>query len=165
MAGRWMLSAPNAPPCGMEFEGEPGQQQGAIDPDGGCPGNFFTSRHWTFGAGHTLTIADHDNQPLAQLNLAEGRFAGQSTAGMPVTLSALNKGIAMSEYQLYCFAQSGNAYRAALMLNLIGADWEPVWYDFSARRRSARPSFAKPSMRWAKRRCWCTARRNSANRA
>ena len=32
----------------------------------------------------------------------------------------------MPEYQLYCFAQSGNAYRAALMLNLIGADWEPV---------------------------------------
>jgi hypothetical protein len=23
----------------------------------------------------------------------------------------------MAEYQLYCFAQSGNAYRAALMLN------------------------------------------------
>lgn len=36
----------------------------------------------------------------------------------------------MSEYQLYCFAQSGNAYRAALMLNLIGADWEPVFVDF-----------------------------------
>ena len=36
----------------------------------------------------------------------------------------------MAEYQLYCFAQSGNAYRAALMLNLIGADWEPIWYDF-----------------------------------
>ena len=36
----------------------------------------------------------------------------------------------MSEYKLYCFAQSGNAYRAALMLNLIGADWEPVWIDF-----------------------------------
>lgn len=36
----------------------------------------------------------------------------------------------MSEYKLYCFAQSGNAYRAALMLNLIGADWEPVWVDF-----------------------------------
>src|ERR1700719_4689432 len=35
----------------------------------------------------------------------------------------------MSEYQLYCFAQSGNAYRAALMLNLIGAKWEPVWMD------------------------------------
>ena len=36
----------------------------------------------------------------------------------------------MPEYQLYCFAQSGNAYRAALMLNLIGADWTPIWVDF-----------------------------------
>ena len=23
MAGRWMLTAPNAPSCGMDFEGEP----------------------------------------------------------------------------------------------------------------------------------------------
>jgi glutathione S-transferase len=36
----------------------------------------------------------------------------------------------MAEYQLHCFAQSGNAYRAALMLNLIGADWEPIFVDF-----------------------------------
>ena len=36
----------------------------------------------------------------------------------------------MADYQLYCFAQSGNAYRAALMLNLIGADWEPIFVDF-----------------------------------
>ena len=36
----------------------------------------------------------------------------------------------MAEYQLYCFAQSGNSYRAALMLNLIGAKWEPIWVDF-----------------------------------
>ena len=36
----------------------------------------------------------------------------------------------MPEYQLYCFAQSGNAYRAALMLNLIGADWQPIYVDF-----------------------------------
>ena len=36
----------------------------------------------------------------------------------------------MPEYQLYCFAQSGNAYRAALMLNLIKADWKPVFVDF-----------------------------------
>ena len=36
----------------------------------------------------------------------------------------------MSDYQLLCFAQSGNAYRAALMLNLIGAKWKPVWVDF-----------------------------------
>jgi glutathione S-transferase len=36
----------------------------------------------------------------------------------------------MAEYELYCFAQSGNAYRCALMLNLIGAKWKPVWMDF-----------------------------------
>ena len=36
----------------------------------------------------------------------------------------------MSEYQLHCFAQSGNAYKVALMLNLIDADWEPIWVDF-----------------------------------
>ena len=36
----------------------------------------------------------------------------------------------MPEFQLYCFAQSGNAYRAALMLNLIGADWQPIYVDF-----------------------------------
>jgi glutathione S-transferase len=37
---------------------------------------------------------------------------------------------ATPEYQLYCFAQSGNAYRVALMLNLIGADWKPLYVDF-----------------------------------
>jgi len=36
----------------------------------------------------------------------------------------------MPEYELYCFAQSGNCYRAALMLNLIGADWKPLFVDF-----------------------------------
>jgi glutathione S-transferase len=36
----------------------------------------------------------------------------------------------MSDYRLYCFAQSGNAYKAALMLNLCGADWEPRFVDF-----------------------------------
>ncbi len=38
----------------------------------------------------------------------------------------------MPEYELYCFAQSGNAYRAALMLNLIGADWKPIYVKFFA---------------------------------
>jgi len=36
----------------------------------------------------------------------------------------------MAEYQLYCFAQSGNAYKTALMLELCGAAWEPVFVDF-----------------------------------
>ena len=36
----------------------------------------------------------------------------------------------MAEYQLYCFAQSGNSYKAALMLALIGARWTPIFVDF-----------------------------------
>ena len=36
----------------------------------------------------------------------------------------------MAEYKLYCFAQSGNSYKVALMLNFIGADWEPIAVDF-----------------------------------
>jgi glutathione S-transferase len=36
----------------------------------------------------------------------------------------------MSEYRLYCLGESGNAYKVALMLNLSGADWEPVFVDF-----------------------------------
>jgi glutathione S-transferase len=47
----------------------------------------------------------------------------------------------MSEYKLYCFAQSGNAYRAALMLNLIDADWEPVWVDFFGAMVQRTPAF------------------------
>jgi glutathione S-transferase len=47
----------------------------------------------------------------------------------------------MTEYQLYCFAQSGNAYRAALMLNLIGAKWEPIWVDFFAGGATRKPEY------------------------
>ncbi len=36
----------------------------------------------------------------------------------------------MAQYRLHCFAQSGNAYKAGLMLALCGADWEPVFVDF-----------------------------------
>ena len=36
----------------------------------------------------------------------------------------------MSDYRLYCFAQSGNSYKPALMLALADADWQPVFVDF-----------------------------------
>ena len=36
----------------------------------------------------------------------------------------------MAEYTLHCFAQSGNAYKPALMLALCGADWEARFVDF-----------------------------------
>lgn len=32
--------------------------------------------------------------------------------------------------KLYCFGESGNAYKAALTLTLAGLDWEPVYVDF-----------------------------------
>ncbi len=32
--------------------------------------------------------------------------------------------------KLYCFGESGNAYKAALTLELSGLDWEPVYVDF-----------------------------------
>jgi hypothetical protein len=92
----------------------------------------------------------------------------------------------MAEYLLHCFAQSGNAYRAALMLNLMGADWKPVFVDFfngetrtSAYRSSvlgdwsSRPEESHPRVlpdpcvnlsihtKWARRRCSFMARRSS----
>lgn len=36
----------------------------------------------------------------------------------------------MAEYTLHCFAQSGNCYKPALMLELAGADWAPRYVDY-----------------------------------
>lgn len=36
----------------------------------------------------------------------------------------------MAEYTLHCFAQSGNAYKAALMLECAGADWSAHFVDY-----------------------------------
>ena len=36
----------------------------------------------------------------------------------------------MTDYTLHCFAQSGNAYKPALMLSLCRADWAPKFVDF-----------------------------------
>jgi glutathione S-transferase len=36
----------------------------------------------------------------------------------------------VAEYRLYGMGESGNAYKAALMLNLCSLDWEPVFVDF-----------------------------------
>lgn len=86
MAGRWILVAPNAPTCGMNFGGASGAQQGSVRPEGGCPGNFFTSRRWRLDQG-MLVIDDEENRPLAQFTYAGGRFEGQAAAGMAVTLT------------------------------------------------------------------------------
>jgi glutathione S-transferase len=36
----------------------------------------------------------------------------------------------VSQFVLHCFAQSGNAYKPALMLELAGADWTPRYVDY-----------------------------------
>jgi len=36
----------------------------------------------------------------------------------------------VAEYTLYCFAQSGNCYKVALLLRLAQADWAPRFVDY-----------------------------------
>ena len=87
MAGRWHLAAVGASQCVMNFGGTPDVGEGSIAPEGGCPGNFYTSRKWTFEQG-SLVIRDHTGTPLAQLALASpGRFDGKATTGQQVTLA------------------------------------------------------------------------------
>jgi glutathione S-transferase len=38
--------------------------------------------------------------------------------------------VTTTEYKLYCFAQSGNCFKVALMLNLCDASWAPRFVDF-----------------------------------
>jgi hypothetical protein len=87
MDGRWLLVAAGGGRCGMNFGASPGAGEGTIAPEGGCPGNFYTSRRWTFEQG-ALVIRDHNGQPLGQLALASpGRFDGKAVNGQPVTLT------------------------------------------------------------------------------
>lgn len=88
MAGRWLLASPEGGVCGMNFTAPPGANKGKIAPEGGCPGNFFTSRQWAFDQG-ALVIYDHKEQTLVRLagSVPPGRFEGTAGSGTPVTLS------------------------------------------------------------------------------
>ena len=59
-------------------------------------------------------------------------------------------------FRLYCFAQSGNAFKVALMLNLCGAKWEARFVDFF-NGETRTPGTGKRSTRWARCRCSSTA--------
>jgi hypothetical protein len=110
MAGRWRLSASAGRSCLMNFADTPAPAgaspppaaatdapppppvprpafalQGTIAPEGGCPGNFFTSRKWTF-EHDALIIRDFKNQPLAQLSYSGDHFEAQDANGK-LTLS------------------------------------------------------------------------------
>ncbi len=86
MNGRWVLSAPNAPSCTMNFAGASGALTGTISPEGGCPERFFLSRRWSIGE-NGLTISDDEAKPLGTLTFSGSRFSGTSVAGTPVTLT------------------------------------------------------------------------------
>ncbi len=86
MAGRWMVSAPDAPPCGMTFSGDTAKGEGKISPEGGCPGQFYKSRGWAL-VQDTLVIKDHTGDALVSLTLQGDRFVGTAPGGIPITLS------------------------------------------------------------------------------
>jgi hypothetical protein len=86
VAGRWRLTQAGAGGCAVTFGNAPGAAQGTIEPAGGCPGNFFTSRKWTF-EHDVLVIRDHKDKALAHLTFAGGHFEGQADGGAKLTLS------------------------------------------------------------------------------
>ena len=85
LAGRWRLAVGSGA-CQMTLAATPGAREGTIAPAGGCPGNFFTSRKWTF-EHDMLIIRDHKGEALAELSFSAGRFQGPATAGGSVTLA------------------------------------------------------------------------------
>jgi Protease inhibitor Inh len=87
MGGRWFLAASGSGMCAMTFNAAPGAVEGAIAPEGGCPGNFFTSRQWALSQG-ALVIRDHNGAPLVQLaSVGPDRFEGRTAAGEVISLA------------------------------------------------------------------------------
>ena len=85
MAGRWKLTQAGAGGCAMTFGNAPGAAQGTIEPAGGCPGKFFTSRKWTF-EHDMLVVRDYKGQVLVELAFADGRFEGKDLNGTAIRL-------------------------------------------------------------------------------
>ena len=85
MSGRWVLVSPGRGQCKMNFGGGPARRW-PIAPEGGCPGNFSTSRNWNFEQAG-LILRDHTGAPLGQSSAAgNARSDGRSVAGEPITL-------------------------------------------------------------------------------
>jgi len=85
LAGKWRLSVAGGSACAMTFGGSTGASDGSIAPAGGCPGNFFTSRKWSY-ENDKLVLRNHKGEVLTQLSFVSGHFEGQAAAGA-VTLA------------------------------------------------------------------------------
>jgi Protease inhibitor Inh len=86
LAGRWRLTAAAGGACFMTLGAAAGAGQGTIAPEGGCPGNFFTSRKWTYEHDN-LIVRNHKGEPLAQLSFTGGHFEGADAGGGTLSLS------------------------------------------------------------------------------
>ncbi len=85
LAGRWKLTVA-ASGCILTLGDTPGAAEGSIAPAGGCPGNFFTSRKWTY-EHEMLIIRDHKGEALVELAFVNGRFDGKTMNGAVVSLA------------------------------------------------------------------------------
>jgi hypothetical protein len=85
LAGKWKLAVAGSGGCFMTLTDNPGAAEGAVAPAGGCPGNFFTSRKWTYEHDR-LIIRDHKGEVLVELAFDNGRFAGKDLSGGAITL-------------------------------------------------------------------------------
>ncbi len=70
----------------MTFTDETGATDGKIAPAGGCPGNFFTSRKWTYEHG-ALIVRDFKAQNLTELTFSGDYFEGKDADGGQITLA------------------------------------------------------------------------------
>jgi hypothetical protein len=71
----------------MTFAAAPGAGEGTIRPEGGCPGNFFTSRKWTY-EDDALILRNHNSEALGQLRPSgPAGFTGDAANGQQVSLS------------------------------------------------------------------------------
>lgn len=84
LAGRWKLVA-NGGSCFMTLGSTAGAAEGTVAPAGGCPGNFFTGRKWTY-EHDMLIIRDHKGTVLVELSFADGHFRGKDLNGATITL-------------------------------------------------------------------------------
>jgi hypothetical protein len=87
ITGRWVLSAPNAPFCGLNFAA-PGSmsKEGRVSPEGGCPARFFLARRYRID-GDRLTVLDEANEMLGQLTATADGFSGTAASGDRITLN------------------------------------------------------------------------------
>jgi len=86
LVGKWRLAAASGSACSMTLAGAPGAIQGSIAPAGGCPGNFFMSRKWTY-EHDALAIRDYKGQTLVELSFTGDHFEGKDTTGGAITLA------------------------------------------------------------------------------